>query len=261
MKIMIKIALVLTLILIMDACSVKHSAEGQEETSSPHLRFEADPMDDFVLYRGFVVAFNKKHKVPNYTIHRITTEQLQANNGIRAKRSDYFKVDERVKEHSAQRSDYYKSGYDRGHYVPAGDFVYSQELKDETFTYTNVSPQLKALNRYGWKYLEAAIRDKVLAWKCSAYVVSGSLFKAGNKRIGENQIGVPDQLYKIVFYPDSMKMYAFRMNNSNEAYSGSLQDYQLTVDELETLSQEDYFEKLKDADENRLESEIQKIEV
>ena len=74
-------------------------------------------------------------------------------------------------------------------------------------------------------------------------------------------MGVPDQLYKVAFYPDSMSMYAFRMNNSMEEYSGSLQDYQLTVDELEALSKEDFFEKLKDEDESRLESEIQMIEV
>lgn len=256
-----KFTVIIILILSLEACFIERNTSEQKVTTSPHLRFEADPMDDFVVYQGFVVAFNREQRVPDYTLHRITPEQLQENNGVRAQRSDYFKVDERVREYSAQRSDYYKSGYDRGHYVPAGDFVYSQELKDETFTYTNVSPRLKELNRYGWKYLEAAIRKKVLICNCPAYVVTGSLFEADHKTIGENQVGIPNQLYKIAFYPDSMKMYAFRMNNSKEEYSGSLQDYQLTVDELEALSKEDFFEKLKDEDESRLESEIQMIEV
>ncbi|MEQ8910296.1 MAG: DNA/RNA non-specific endonuclease [Vicingaceae bacterium] len=256
MRLLFKLIGFLLIVVALEACTLSTTALVEQKVSSPHLRFEADPIEDFVLYQGFVVNFNQTQKVPNYTIHRITPEQLQEKNGIRAQRSNYFIVDERVEVYSAKRSDYYKSGYDRGHYVPAGDFVYSQELKDETFTYTNVSPQLKELNRYGWKYLEAAIREKVLEWNCVAFVVTGSLFKAGNKTIGENKVGVPDQLYKIAFYPDSMRMYAFRMNNSTEEYSGSLESYQFTVDELEALSQVDFFEKLKDEDESRLESEI-----
>ncbi|MBL4708433.1 MAG: DNA/RNA non-specific endonuclease [Flavobacteriales bacterium] len=168
------------------SCSPKLKSileRGVLETN-PHLRYESDSLSAFVLYEGYVVNFNKNRRVPNYTIHRLFPEQLKDSNGVRAKRSNNFKIDPRIKSHSAIRADYYQSGYDRGHYVPAGDFVYSQHLKDETFIYTNVSPQLKELNRYGWKYLEAAIRKKVKRCNCEAYVITGTLLKEDSKNIG-----------------------------------------------------------------------------
>jgi endonuclease G len=243
------------------SCSAKLSSVPQRspEQLNSHLTYEQDLIEDFVVYRGFVVQFNPEKKVPNYTIHRIVPQQLKDSSGVKAVRSNDFTVDDRISKHSATRSDYYRSGYDRGHLVPAGDFVYSQALKDETFIYTNTSPQLKELNRYGWKYLEAAIRRRVRRCNCEAYVITGNHFKAEHKSIGENNVGVPNQLYKIVFYPKQAKMYAFLMDNDTDQYLGALRLYQLSVDELEALLQLDFFEGLQDEDENRLELEFKKF--
>jgi endonuclease G len=236
-------------------------AERTSKEFNVHLKYEHDSLNHFLLYKGFVVHFNKQKKVPNYTIHRIEPAQLIENNGFRASRknSPDFIVEERLKGNSAARTDYYKSGYDRGHHVPAGDFVYSQPLKDETFTYANVSPQLKQVNRYSWKYLESAIRKKVKRCNCDAYVITGTHFLADYKTVGSNKVGVPNQLYKIVFYPKQAKMYAFLMNNSTAKYSGKLKYYQVTVDELEEVLEMDFFEALQDENENELERQIKRF--
>ena len=233
-------------------------AERTSEEFNVHLKYEHDSLNHFLLYKGFVVHFNKQKKVPNYTIHRIEPAQLIENNGFRASRknSPDFMVEERLNGNSAARTDYYKSGYDRGHHVPAGDFVYSQSLKDETFTYANVSPQLKQVNRYAWKYLETAIRNRVMLCNCEAYVITGTHFLETHETIGLHKVGVPQQLYKIVFYPQQAKMYAFLMNNSTAKYSGDLKYYQVTVDELETKLELDFFEALQDENENELERQI-----
>lgn len=249
--------------LILFSCSsIRISLESTTKGSkNPHLFYELNPIESFITYDGYVIQFDSSRKIPNYSIHQITPVQLKDSNGVRASRKESpdFKVDQRIAKYSAQRSDYYKSGYDRGHYVPAGDFVYSQGLKNKTFFYSNASPQLKELNRYGWKYLEEAIRKKVLACNCEAFVVTGTLFNETSNSIGKNEVGVPAQLYKIVFYPKLRKMYAFKMGNNKSKYQKPLSNYQLTVNELEKLTQHDFFERLEDKCEERLESKLLKF--
>lgn len=55
----------------------------------------------------------------------------------------------------ARLQDYFRSGYDRGHMVPAADAKRSQEAMDETFLLSNIAPQVGAgFNRHYWAYLE-----------------------------------------------------------------------------------------------------------
>lgn len=42
----------------------------------------------------------------------------------------------------AKLQDYFRSGYDRGHMVPAADAKSSQEAMDETFFLSNIAPQV-----------------------------------------------------------------------------------------------------------------------
>ena len=42
----------------------------------------------------------------------------------------------------AKLQDYFRSGYDRGHMVPAADAKLSQDAMDETFMLSNIAPQV-----------------------------------------------------------------------------------------------------------------------
>ncbi|KAF5386583.1 hypothetical protein D9615_001709 [Tricholomella constricta] len=51
--------------------------------------------------------------------------------------------------------DYFRSGYDRGHMVPAADAKFSQDAMNETFLLSNIAPQVgDGFNRHYWAYLE-----------------------------------------------------------------------------------------------------------
>ena len=66
---------------------------------------------------------------------------------------------------------YYYSGYDRGHLVPAEDFAYSYNRLLTTFYYINCVPQTIKLNRGNWKIYETKIRQ--YSWKDSLIIICG----------------------------------------------------------------------------------------
>ena len=68
----------------------------------------------------------------------------------------------------------YVGRYDRGHQIPAADRKCSQEMMDQTFYATNMTPQQSNFNQKRWGYLEGKVRN----WVCSdtLYVVTGAYF-------------------------------------------------------------------------------------
>ena len=72
-------------------------------------------------------------------------------------------IDPLVKTGSARDADYKASGYDRGHLAPAADMGWSTQAMQESFYYSNMSPQLPAFNRGIWKQLEELVRDWAIA--------------------------------------------------------------------------------------------------
>lgn len=229
--------------------------KGNTIHSSPHLKFESDKLSGLIEYKGFIVRYDSTHRVPAFVMHRVTPQQLSDSLGIKARRSNRFWVDEmRLASKSATSEDYRKSGFDRGHHAPAGDFVYSQRLKDESFVYSNISPQKAGLNRGPLAKIERRIREKVEDCKCRAYVITGTHFENEKPQaIGSNQVGVPDYVYKLVYYPKTSHMFAFLLDNRLGKYSRDLFEYQKTVDDIEALTQENFFDRLDDALENELE--------
>lgn len=53
---------------------------------------------------------------------------------------------------------YARSGYDKGHLVPAADFAHSRQEMAITFDYINCLPQTPQLNRGEWKRDETRVR-------------------------------------------------------------------------------------------------------
>ena len=68
----------------------------------------------------------------------------------------------------------YNGWYDRGHQIPAADRKCSQQMMDQTFYATNMTPQQSNFNQNKWAYLEGKVRG----WMCkdTLYVVTGAHF-------------------------------------------------------------------------------------
>ena len=224
-----------------------------------HLAFESNKGDSILFYKGYTVVFSYRYNLPLYTFHVLTTEQLIADSiRVPVKRSNsFYPTFLPVGTLSATNIDYSKSGYDRGHMVPAGDFVWDKELKDETFFYTNINPQIPNLNRGIWAHLENQIRSRVLQLVQEAVVVTGVVFNPDcQERIGPNGLCVPVAFFKIVFFEKRNEMFAFLFDNTIDYYQGDLSDFQVTVDFLELITGEDFFDLLDDEREALIESKL-----
>lgn len=79
----------------------------------------------------------------------------------------------------------YNGWYDRGHQIPAADRKCSQEMMDQTFYATNMTPQQGNFNQNKWGVLEGRVRNMV----CSdtLYVVTGAYFDGGHDSSIESQ--------------------------------------------------------------------------
>ena len=221
-----------------------------------HLVLESDSINSFLVYRGFVVNYNYDYRIPNYTIHLLTIDQIADKGEYVKRRSTFFVDDNLLHNKSSLKIDYKNSGYDRGHMVPAGDFYWQKVLKHETFVLSNIAPQNPNLNRGIWRNLEERIRIKVADCSCNSNVITGAIIRSDN-RIGINNVGVPDLFYKAIYFKELEIMYAFLFDNNVQHYEGDLYEFQVSVDDIERISKQDFFDLLDDEIENKLESQIE----
>ena len=231
-------------------------------TRNVHMAFESNNGDSILYYQGYSVIFSYEYDLPRYGFNLLTVDQLTIDTTrTPVKRSNSYRpVILPNGSLSSTKVDYYKSGYDRGHMVPAGDFVWNKELKDETFFYTNMNPQKAVLNRGTWVNLENRIRNKVLRYAENAYVVTGAIFNPKcEKRIGPDSLCVPVAYFKIVYFESKKSMFAFLFDHTVEQYVGDITDFQVPVDAIELITGEDFFDLLDDELEAKMESVIIKF--
>jgi endonuclease G len=162
-----------------------------------------------------------------------------------------FEQDPMVTTESAHWGNYKKSGYTKGHLCPAGDRKQTQELYDETFFTSNASPQLYDFNAGVWNRLE----NKVRYWAGKydgIYVITGGVLTDHLKTIGKEDVSVPNYFYKVLLTKDKTRMVAFLV--PHEKSNQPLYEFVVSVDELEKKTGIDFFPKLDDATENKLEA-------
>jgi endonuclease G len=171
-----------------------------------------------------------------------------------AGRTNDFRKDDLVKTETASKSDYWHSGYDRGHLAPSADFRWSSKMVSESYFYSNMSPQKPELNRQTWAALEDWVRKYAVSFQEPVVVVTGPILKDGLEKLGDNGLSIPEQYFKIILdiSGDQQKGIAFLMKNA--VNDKDLTSYAVSINEVEKLSGIDFFPSLEDTKEERLES-------
>ncbi|SUB78358.1 Nuclease precursor [Porphyromonas macacae] len=154
------------------------------------------------------------------------------------------------------------SGYSRGHMVASEDRVYSRQANEQTFYYTNMSPQLQDHNGGIWQRLEA----RVQAWgrdnnfREVIYVAKGGTIREG--QIKEEKIKgimpVPKYYWMaLVVKKNNGEYHGIAFWTEHKAYPNntSLASLAISIDSLETLTGLDFFHRFPDDIENEVEAQ------
>ena len=209
---------------------------------------------DVLVREGYVLGYSKEWKQAQWAMYRLTDEMLKTNV---CRRSNAFAKDPDIDEDYSTPDDYQRSGFDRGHLVPAADMLWSSNAMAESFFMSNISPQRPKFNQGIWKRLEEWVRDTAMHEE-SIFVVIGPIVSSNDLQccIGTNKVVVPSKFFKAVFdYSTPMKMVGFIMDN--EGSNESLSNFVVAVDSIEAMTGLDLFSALPDDIEDELEKQTE----
>lgn len=130
---------------------------------------------------------------------------------IKREPSMSFRSDPRLGNDAVRSSDYNRSGYHRGHMVPAADRSSSLAAMQETFIMSNVCPQLPALNTGAWKRLENYERVAALRLGRVHIRVAPIFTHEDTDRIANGRVAVPHGYIKVIYAADSITVIACQL--------------------------------------------------
>lgn len=131
-------------------------------------------------------------------------------------RVDRFKPDPLLPVETNIGDDYVKSGFDRGHLMPAkSNQCQTPFVQDECFYYSNMAAQYHRLNAGDWKSLETLTRDWATA-QDSVHIWAGNVGEL--KKIG--RVSVPKQCWKVVHIKKTNEWFFFLFENDLSSPDG-----------------------------------------
>ena len=168
------------------------------------------------------------------------------------KRSNAWSIDPYLLDYTDNAYDFRGSGYDRGHLVASADRLFSIPANEQTFFYSNMSPQIHSFNGGIW----ASLENKVQGWgalsaiRDTLYVAKGGTIAPNQVMgsIGDNKIVIPKYHFMALLAKKgaTYKSIAFWFEHRAHPRPYSLVDYALSVEELEKLTGIDFFHNLPD---------------
>lgn len=226
------------------------------------------PVNDLATRNALTSSYDRRTKNPHWVAEHITPESLATRDGDR--KNSVFLEDPQIPEKfRGKLKDYFRSGYDRGHQVPAADAKWSQEAMNDTFYLSNMCPQVgEGFNRDYWAHFEDFCRRLTTKYP-SVRVVTGPLYLP--KRNPQTQkwevsyevignppnIAVPTHFYKVIFAEDGrvggqVALGAFVLPNAVIPNSKPLSDFEVPVEAVERASGLEFATKLSPERKKRL---------
>jgi endonuclease G len=200
----------------------------------------------------FTLRYDESHEQADWVAHTLRSDSLrQRKYGL----TEDYRKDPRIKTGSATPGDYRRSDYKMAQMAPAEDFSYNEFAISQSFYMSNISPQTDQLNSGAWKQLEALFRTWAMAEE-EIYVVTGPVLSSGLSKLGKSSISVPKSFYKIALDMRKPRLKAIAFLVPNENISGPLNQYEVSIDELERLTGLDFFPSIPDELEAYLESGV-----
>lgn len=218
------------------------------------------PISDVANRSALISSYDRRTRNPQWVIEHITPESLARRDGDR-KHSVFLEDDSVPVKFRGLLKDYFRSGYDRGHQVPAADCKWSQTAMNETFYLSNMCPQVgEGFNRDYWAHFEDFCR-RLTGRYPSVRIVTGPLYlprkdPVDNKwyvkyeMIGNPpSVAVPTHFYKVIFAEDgkvggNVAIGAFVLPNAAIPNTKPITDFEVPIEAVERASGLEFAAKL-----------------
>lgn len=249
----------------------------------PHLNDQNVYADHYVTMDGvqilnYALEWDNTKRHANWVAFTFDTTTSADN----VKRTDAWSVDPKLPaEMQVQESDHKNDGFDKGHLCASEDRVYLKEANDQTFYYSNISPQLNDFNGGFWRKLETRVQtwgrstadgvyDKVYVTKGGTLNkllknFKGTTVDGGTPTTDANGFTIhglacPEYYFMAVLSQkdDVFHAIAFLVPHkegmTENPSSDELKEYVVSVDKLEEETGIDFFCNLPDVLENEVEA-------
>ncbi|KXH30936.1 DNA/RNA non-specific endonuclease [Colletotrichum salicis] len=218
------------------------------------------PVADLATRQGLVSSYDRRTRNPHWVVEHITPASLAQRDGDR-KHSTFVEDASVPEKFQAKLKDYFRSGYDRGHQVPAADCKWSQKAMDDTFYLTNMCPQVgDGFNRDYWAHFEDFCRRLTTRYP-SVRIVTGPLYLPKRDPVDGKwytkyevignppNVAVPTHFYKIIFAEDgkvggNVAIGAFVMPNAPIPNSKPLSEFEMPLEAVERAAGLEFASKL-----------------
>lgn len=181
-----------------------------------------------LVHTNYTTVFSKSKKYPVLVQWWVTRAKVTCIKPL--KRVDKFAPDPKLPSETNLLESYKGSGFDRGHMAPAADnLCQTQQVQDECFYFSNMSPQYHSLNAGDWKSLETQTRELAKQYD-SIKVWCGNIGEV--KKIG--LVSVPSVCWKVVYIKSTKKYYYYIFNNDQSKPDG-MQNNEVSVTEFKKI--------------------------
>ncbi|QET04046.1 DNA/RNA non-specific endonuclease (plasmid) [Cupriavidus pauculus] len=198
------------------------NASGKESASCAHVLESGQPAvhrsaaeSQLLCYRAFAVLYSGQTRTALWSAERLTGAAADAARSL-PRDSDFYEEARVPPADRAKLKDYARSGMDRGHLAPSGDFP-DKASQAESFSLANVVPQDRDSNRRTWSHIETSTRRLARQYGV-IHVVTGPAFTRDSPTLN-GRIRIPAFLWKAIYVPGlGAAAYVVR-NDATPAYS------------------------------------------
>ena len=178
------------------------------------------------------------------------------------KRSDAWADDPSIPSKYRTVSSDYKGRYNRGHLVASSDRYLSREANQQTFYYSNMSPQITTFNGGIWNVMERKVQDwgQISNSRDTLYIVKGGKIDGTVEDgtlieyTGPSRVAVPRYYFMALLSLKNGKYSAMAFYINQEKFSSSdIFTYAISVSELQKNTGLDFFHNLPDNIEKQVE--------
>ena len=232
-----------------------NTGKQQRPTGASMLEIPAARKGEVItVHSGYAASFNSELMIPNWVAYELTKEETYGT--VSRPSNSPFQPDPNYHGKQPERRDYSRSGWDKGHLAPCADMKWSEQAMFESFYFTNICPQNHDFNEKDWQKLEDKART-IARKKGSIYIVCGPIVTTNEYgRLGSNQIAIPDYFFKAFLYKDDAGFHSIAYVMPNQYTGRPVNEFAMTVNELEAILGIDLFTRLNDKIEEKVESQM-----